>query len=225
MESLTNNMLSSVQEDYLKHIFLMEEEDTRAGTRDLSKRLKVQPASVTSMLKKLAELQLIVHEPYRGATLTPAGRRIALEVIRHHRLIELFLVEALGYGWEEVHEEAERLEHVISELFEERIADFLGHPEVDPHGDPIPTSELKLPEHDKNIPLIELNEGDEAVIQRVKTQDTDLLNFFSRLNLTIGTRITFLRRAPEGVRINVGSERFLLPFSAASHILVQAKTD
>jgi len=203
----------------------MEEEDVRAGTRDLSRRLKVQPASVTSMLKKLAELQLIVHEPYRGATLTPAGRRIALEVIRHHRLIELFLVEALGYGWEEVHEEAERLEHVISELFEERIADFLGHPEVDPHGDPIPTSELKLPEHDKNIPLLEFNEGDDAVIQRVKTQDTDLLNFFSRLNLTIGTRITFLRRAQEGVRINVGSERFLLPFSAASHILVQTNTD
>ncbi len=216
-------MLSPVQEDYLKHIYLMEEEEIRAGTRDLSKRLNVQPASVTSMLKKLAELHLIVHEPYRGAKLTPSGRRIALEVIRHHRLIELFLVEALGYGWEEVHEEAERLEHVISELFEERIADFLGNPVVDPHGDPIPTSELKLPEHDKNVPLLELNDGDEAVIQRVKTQDRDLLNFFSRLNLTIGTRITFLRRAQEGIRLNIGSERFILPFAAASHLLVRTQ--
>ncbi len=225
MASVTINMLSPVQEDYLKHIFLMEEEDKRAGTRDLSIRLNVQPASVTSMLKKLADLHLIVHEPYRGAKLTPTGRRIALEIIRHHRLIELFLVEALGYGWEEVHEEAERLEHVISELFEERIANFLGHPEVDPHGDPIPTSELELPERVKNIPLLELNDGDKAVIERVKTQDRDLLNFFSRLNLTIGTHVTFLRRAPEGVRLAIGSERFLLPFTAASHLLVKIERD
>lgn len=224
MTPVTINMLSPVQEDYLKHIFLMEEEEKRAGTRDLSVRLNVQPASVTSMLKKLADLHLIVHEPYRGAKLTPTGRRIALEIIRHHRLIELFLVEALGYGWEEVHEEAERLEHVISELFEERIADFLGHPEVDPHGDPIPTSELELPEHEKNVPLLELNEGDQAVIQRVKTQDRDLLNFFSRLNLTIGTPITFLRRGPEGVRLTIGSDRFLLPFTAATHLLVKIET-
>ncbi|HKI43924.1 MAG TPA: metal-dependent transcriptional regulator [Balneolales bacterium] len=225
MSPVTINMLSPAQEDYLKHIFLMEEEDQRAGTRDLSMRLNVQPASVTSMLKKLADLHLIVHEPYRGAKLTPTGRRIALEIIRHHRLIELFLVEALGYGWEEVHEEAERLEHVISELFEERIADFLGHPEVDPHGDPIPTSELELPERVKNIPLLELNDGDKAVVERVKTQDRDLLNFFSRLNLTIGTHVTFLRRSPEGVRLAIGSDRFLLPFTAATHLLVKIETD
>lgn len=223
MESVTN-ILSPVQEDYLKNIFLMEEEGKRAGTSDLSLRLNVQPASVTSMLKKLAELHLIVHEPYRGAKLTPAGRRIALEIIRHHRLIELFLVEALGYGWEEVHDEAERLEHVISELFEERIADFLGHPEVDPHGDPIPTQELKLPERNSSIPLPELHEGDRAVIQRVKTQDRDLLNFFSRLNLTIDTHITFFRRDTDGVRISVGHDRFLLPFPAASHLLVKLET-
>ncbi len=223
MDSITNITLSSAQEDYLKHIFLMEDDNIRAGTQDLSKRLQVQPASVTNMLKRLAELHLVEHEPYQGAQLTPAGKRVALEVIRHHRLIELFLVEALGYGWEEVHEEAERLEHVISELFEERIADFLGHPEVDPHGDPIPDSNLKLPDHHGAVPLPDLSDGETGVIQRVKTQDRDLLNFFKRLNLTIGTRVTMLHLAPEGVRIRIGSERFLLPFSAAGrlHLLIE----
>jgi DtxR family transcriptional regulator, Mn-dependent transcriptional regulator len=130
-------LLSPQSEDYLKAIYSLGTD--RVNTQSLADRLEVKPGSVTEMLKRLAELGLVEHKPYYGARLTPAGERIALELIRHHRLLESYLHQALGYALEDVHREAERLEHHISEEFEARISELLGHPTHDPHGDPIPT--------------------------------------------------------------------------------------
>src|SRR5690554_613503 len=145
--------LTSAGEDYLKAI--LELGGTLVKTQELAGVLNVSPASVTGMLKKLAELRLIDYERYQGASLTTAGRKVALETLRHHRLLETYLAEALGYSWYEVHDEAEKLEHHISEEFEERIAELLGHPEYDPHGDPIPGRDGSLP-GSQGRPLTEL---------------------------------------------------------------------
>ncbi|WP_243095511.1 manganese-dependent transcriptional regulator MntR [Thermus thalpophilus] len=200
--------LSEAQEDYLKHLLLLEEKEAPVSTQALAERLGVRPPSVTEMLKKLAALGLVAYHPYRGARLTEAGRRVALEVLRHHRLLEAYLHQALGFGWEEVHEEAERLEHVISETLEEKIAELLGHPPFDPHGDPIPTKELALPE----VPALPLSEAPlgEAKVVRALAQDPGTLNLLGRLGLTPGAHLRVLERAGN-VRIEVGGQVFLLP--------------
>ena len=136
----------------------------------------MRPASVTGMVARLSHLGLVDHAPYRGARLTETGRRVALELLRHHRLLETYLVEVLGYTWDQVHEEAERLEHVISERFEERIAEALGHPTHDPHGDPIPDQDLRMPGTDRSRPLSELAAGTAATLIRVATQDGETLD-------------------------------------------------
>src|SRR5512136_1485163 len=133
--------LSPPVEDYLKTVYLLRERSGAASTTAIAAALAVTPASVTGMIKKLAEMKLVRHAPYQGVELTRSGEKIALEIVRHHRLLELFLIEALGYTWDEVHAEADALEHVISEEFEERMAARLGNPLVDPHGDPIPAKD------------------------------------------------------------------------------------
>ncbi len=185
-------------------------------TQALAERLSVKPPSVTEMLKKLALLGLVEHSPYRGARLTEAGRKVALEVLRHHRLLETYLHESLGYGWEEVHQEAERLEHVISEALEHRIAQALGHPPFDPHGDPIPTPELTLPERPA-IPLGEAPLGETQVV-RALAQDPGTLNLLAHLHLRPGTRLKVLERGAEGVRVEVEGEVFLLPMALAQAV-------
>src|SRR3990172_755566 len=137
--------LSPQMQDYLKTIYLLEGRPGGASTSGIAQALGVRPASVTGMLKKLAELKLVRHVPYQGAHLMRRGERIALEIVRHHRLLEVFLVETLGYTWDEVHAEAARLEHAISEDFEDRLAARLGDPQIDPHGDPIPAKDGSLP--------------------------------------------------------------------------------
>ncbi len=132
-------------QDYLRGIYKVAAEDGRASITALARRLDVSPASASAMVKKLAALGLAVHEPYRGVALTPAGERVALEVIRHHRLLELYLAETLGLDVDDVHDEAERLEHAISEELEAKIDRALGYPTHDPHGDPIPDKDLKWP--------------------------------------------------------------------------------
>ncbi len=144
-----DHRLSTAIEDYLKAIYLLQQQEGEVTTTLLADRLNVKPASVSGMLKKLGELKLVQHMPYHGVVLMPAGEKIALEVLRHHRLIELYLVEALGYTWDEVHSEAEELEHVISEKLEARIAQWLGNPTHDPHGDPIPGADLTWPQPDE----------------------------------------------------------------------------
>jgi DtxR family transcriptional regulator, Mn-dependent transcriptional regulator len=137
--------LTDAIQDYLREIYKLANESARVSVTALAKRLGVSPASASAMVKKLAALELAVHEPYRGITLTPAGERVALEVIRHHRLLELYLAETLGLHVDEVHDEAERLEHVLSEELEQRIDRALGYPTHDPHGDPIPDANLEWP--------------------------------------------------------------------------------
>ncbi len=210
-------MLSEAQEDYLKQILLLGEGEPVATTT-LAQRLGVRPASVTGMLQKLAALGLVEYRPYQGARLTGPGYRIAVELLRHHRLIETFLAQALGYDWHEVHDEAERLEHVISERLEARMAEWLGHPERDPHGDPIPTPELTFPAIEPGRPLPLLPVGAVARIVRVRAQDPDTLNLLARLSLRPGTRVHVLEHNAAGVRLAVGDERFLLPQELAEAI-------
>jgi DtxR family Mn-dependent transcriptional regulator len=203
--------LSESQEDYLKQIFLLGGDGDRVSTQALARRLRVKPASVTEMVGRLAQLGLVVHEPYRGVRLTDGGRRVALEMLRHHRLLETFLVEALGYKWDQVHEEAERLEHVISERFEERIAEAMGHPTHDPHGDPIPAPDLSLPTGDASVPLKDLPVGFRGTLVRVGAQDPDNLNLLRRLGLAPGSTVEVVSDDQRGVRVQIGEDRFLLP--------------
>jgi DtxR family Mn-dependent transcriptional regulator len=182
-------------EDYLKAIYTLQQEQGVVTTTLLGELRGSRPASVTGMIKKLAEMNLVQHTPYQGVQLTATGERIALEVIRHHRLLELYLVEALGYSWDEVHEEAEKLEHHISEKLEARIAAHLGHPSADPHGDPIPTLEGDLPDC-TDLFLADLRVNDRARIVRMRDQSTDRLRYLADLGLVPGATILVVASAP-----------------------------
>ena len=216
--------LTEPQEDYLKQIFLLGGGRTSVSTQSLAERLEVRPASVTGMIQRLAQLGLVDHERYRGARLTNPGRRAALETLRHHRLLETYLAQFLGYGWDEVHEEAERLEHVISERFEARIAEALGHPTRDPHGDPIPDAELKLPDGEAWIPLNGMAVDRSGTLVRVSAQDRDSLSLLSRLGLIPGITIDVLEVGPAGVRIAVDGGRYLLPVELAAELWLESES-
>jgi DtxR family Mn-dependent transcriptional regulator len=172
--------LTHAIEDYLKTIYDLSRLQKRASTTQLAKALDVAPASVTGMLQKLASAQppLVDYQKHHGAVLTTEGEKLALEILRTHRLLELFLHKALGFSWDQVDAEADRLEHVVSGEFEERIAQTLGNPTHDPHGDPIPTRDLKMPSHAK-LCLCELQPGQRGTIQRVRDHDAELLRYLS----------------------------------------------
>ena len=176
--------ISPASQDYLKAIYDITEQHGRATTSQIAGRLDVKPASVTGMLQKMAvdDPPLVTYEKHQGVTLTAEGRTAALEIMRHHRLLELFLHEVLGYPWDEVHEEAERLEHVISEDMERRMAAFLGNPVRDPHGQPIPTQELTIAAT-TDISMSELRPGQHAVVRRVQDTDSELLRYLAGLGL------------------------------------------
>jgi DtxR family Mn-dependent transcriptional regulator len=182
-------------QDYTKAIYALESRDGSASTTALAERLDVRPASVSGMLKKLAALGLVEHEPYRRVRLTERGRLVALEVIRHHRLLELFLVENLGMSWDEVHAEAEVLEHVLSEDLEELIAAKLGDPTLDPHGDPIPSRELTVADDDTRT-LYDLAPGTDGTFARVSDSDPEMLRFLGERGITPGARLEVLERQP-----------------------------
>lgn len=213
--------LSEPQEDYLKQIFLLGGDRKRVSTQALARRLGIRPASVTEMVVRLDQLRLVDRTPYRGVRLTAAGRRVALEMLRHHRLLETYLVEALGYDWHQVHDEAERLEHVISELFEERIAEVLGHPAHDPHGDPIPSVDLSLPEGSSWERLSRLPVGSKGTVARVGAQDPDSLGLFARLGLAPGSTVEVVKGDRRGVRVRVNGEGFLLPAELADMLWME----
>lgn len=195
-EDRTRRGVSKAIEDYLKAIYTLQHQHTQAvTTSSLAEHLGVRPASVTGMLKTMADMHLVTYTPYYGVALTPPGEKIALEVVRHHRLIELFLVEALGYSWDEVHEEAEQLEHHISEKLEARIAARLGDPAFDPHGDPIPTLEGALPSRSQRH-LGDLSVGCGGVIERVSDQDPRLLRYLADLGLVPGASVVVIASAP-----------------------------
>jgi DtxR family Mn-dependent transcriptional regulator len=165
------------------------------ATNDLAARLGVTPASASSMAKKLAELGLVEHAPYRGVRLTREGERVALEVLRHHRLLELYLAEHLGVPWDRVHEEAEALEHVLSEYLESRIAAKLGDPTHDPHGDPIPTAALSIDEGDTRA-LADMHPGEGGRFIRVSDSDPEMLRYLGERGIGIGDELEVLDRQP-----------------------------
>jgi DtxR family transcriptional regulator, Mn-dependent transcriptional regulator len=182
-------------QDYAKAIYKLELESGRAATNSLAEQLGVAPASATGMVKRLAALGLVDHEPYRGAKLTPRGRQLALEVIRHHRLLERYLVDTLGLPLELVHAEAERLEHALSEDLEALIDRSLGFPTHDPHGDPIPDAKLRLTTARLRA-LDELAPGESATVRRVPDSDADVLRYLSELGLVPGERVSVRGAAP-----------------------------
>jgi len=188
-------VLSQAVEDYLKTIYTLEVEGDKATTTKIANSLEVSSASATNMVKRLSEMGLVDYESYKGASLTDSGRKIALEIIRHHRLLELYLLEVMGYSWDEVHEEAEKLEHHISERFEEKIANLLDDPTHDPHGDPIPTKEGLMPEMDAQ-PLNEAELDQEYIVSRVKDQDPELLRYLEKIGLLPGIKIKVKEKAP-----------------------------
>lgn len=198
--------LSKTSQDYLKYIFTLSEGGKPANTSDLAKRLKVSPASVTEMLDRLASAEppLVIYKKYQGAMLTEAGRQAALEVLRIHRLLETFLVEILGYSWDNIHEEACRLEHVISKEFCERIADLLGNPTYTPHGEPIPTEDMSMPVQVTRS-LGSLRSGDVAHIRRVLDDDAGLLRYLSENGIVPYNKITVVGYSEfdENLTINV----------------------
>jgi DtxR family Mn-dependent transcriptional regulator len=187
--------LSQTAEDYLKEIYKLEAERGRATTSALAERVGVSPPSATAMLKKLAALKLVRHEPYKGVTLTEAGRKAAVEVIRHHRLLERYLAESLGLGIEEVHAEADRLEHALSEELEARIDESLGFPTHDPHGDPIPDADLNLASEPLRS-LGDLAPGERSTVIRVPDGDSDLLRYLRSLDLLPGASVEVIGAAP-----------------------------
>lgn len=217
--------ISREREDYLKMVYHLQQEEAPVRTTTLARALGVEPASVTGTIKRLAELGLLDYEPYRGVTLTPEGEKIALEVIRHHRLIELYLIEALGYSWDEVHAEAERLEHVVSPLFIERIAAALGHPELDPHGEPIPTEDGQI-EPRSGVAMSELAAGQGGHITRVDDHDPDLLRYLASLGIRPGARVSVVATAPFGgpIDLDVDGQHEVLGPEAASHVFVELRS-
>jgi DtxR family Mn-dependent transcriptional regulator len=181
---------SSSVGDYLKAVWeLAVDSEGAASTKDVAARLSVSPASVSNMFARLQEMNLVSYERYRGATLTERGRREALRLIRRHRLIETFLLEHLGYDWQEVHEEAERLEHAVSDGFTERLAKLLGHPDHDPHGDPIPSAE-GIVEVDDSFVLSQAVAGQRLRISKVRDEDAAMLDYFGDRNLVPGRWLT-----------------------------------
>ena len=194
-------------EDYAKAIHaLAAREPGPVGTSALAERLGVSPGTVTAMCKRMAELGLVTYEPYRGVELTEPGERMALEVIRHHRLLESFLAEALGMPWDQVHDEAEVLEHYISEELEERIAMALGDPERDPHGDPIPDRDLLITDPIPGVPLLELESGSRGTFTRVSDGRPEMLRFLDAAGVRPGATLEVLRREPFGGAVVVASE-------------------
>jgi DtxR family Mn-dependent transcriptional regulator len=191
---------SSAVEDYTKAIFALQNrgaETAAVSTNALAERLGVTPASASGMVKRLGELGLVDHQPYHGVVLSESGRRIALEVIRHHRLLELYLVESLGVPWDRVHQEAEVLEHVLSEELEELIAAKLGDPTVDPHGDPIPSRDLRL-EETPTESLQSLDVGIRGRFARVSDADPEMLRYLADRGIAPGDELEVLDRQPFG---------------------------
>lgn len=187
--------LTGQAEDYLKAIYELEQLNGTAGTNDIAARLRIAPASVTGMVQRLARLGLVESERYKGARLTDVGRTAALQLIRRHRIIESYLVERLGFGWEDVHDEAERLEHAASDELIARMAAAIGNPTEDPHGAPIPSPEGRVDETPLAA-LAELAEGVTATVVRMSDRDPQFLRYLDELGIRPGVRVELVQRAP-----------------------------
>ena len=208
-------------EDYLKAVYDLQTRDERVSTSALADRLGVAAASATGMIKKLSAMELVTYERYHGVQLTSAGRAIALEVIRHHRLIELYLARALGVPWDRVHEEAEKLEHVLSEDIEDRMAEALGDPDFDPHGAPIPRRDGTMRKRER-IPLLSLEPGQTAVVSEVSDHDAELLRYLGDVGLYPRTPLRVVDVGPYNgpITLEIGEDRHVVGREAAQHVYV-----
>jgi len=213
--------ITASMEDYLKAVYRLEYDGAPVTTQRLADELRFSGPSVTNMVKRLAELRLLTHNPYHGVQLTSSGQQVALEVVRHHRLLELYLSEALGFDWDQVHAEAERLEHHVSEELEAKMEKVLGFPEFDPHGDPIPTRGGQLPER-PDIFLTELPVGRTVIVNRVSDRNAEHLRFLGEMGLKPGTTLTMLEKMPFGgpVRVSIGASDHLVPLAVAETVRV-----
>jgi DtxR family Mn-dependent transcriptional regulator len=214
---------STAVEDYAKAIYALEERDGTVTTTALAARLDLTPASVSAMVRKLHEQGLATHEPYRGVKLTARGTRLALEIVRHHRLLETYLAESLGMPWDRVHAEAEVLEHHLSDELEQRIAAKLGNPTHDPHGDPIPSADLTLAADDTRA-LAALEPGDSATLARVSDAEPEMLRYLSERGIAPGVRLTIVDKQPfDGpLFVNFGAETHALGGRLAASMRVRA---
>src|SRR3954449_13083572 len=221
---MSQNLPHSVAiEDYAKAIYHLEGDGHDAvSTTELAERLHVTPGSVSAMMKRLDELGLVAHEPYKGVRLTGSGRRVALEIIRHHRLLELFLAEVLEVPWDRVHGEAEVLEHVLSEDLERLIAAKLGDPSHDPHGDPIPTAELIIDEPD-TVPLESLAPGDNGHLVSISDSDPEMLRYLAGRGIAPGDTFTVVERQPFGgpLLVSFGADRIAIGGTLARAMRVE----
>ncbi len=213
--------LSPAHEDYLKAIYLLESQGLEVHNSALAQHLNVSPASTTNMVKRLADLEMVRYEPYQEITLTPAGTRVALEVLRHHRLLELYLHKKLNLPWDQVHDEAERLEHFISEALEDAIAAALDDPTIDPHGDPIPTKDGKV-RAIAGLPLTLADVGHTYQLARVLMQDPERLTYLGSLGLIPGASVILRKRAPFAgpLLVDVGGEHHALAHEMAEVLIV-----
>jgi DtxR family Mn-dependent transcriptional regulator len=205
MAASTTAVISRAMEDYLKAIYQLAAGDSPVTTSRVAAAMSCRPASVTNMVQRLSDLKLVEYQRYKGVRLTAAGIRIALEIIRHHRLLELYLSEVLGYTWDKVHEEAEVLEHVISEEFEEKIDQALGYPRKDPHGDPIPTKKGEI-DVERLGRLWDMVAGQETRVRRVSDKDPNVLRYLASIGIFPDVKLNLVRRdpfdGPVHVRVN-----------------------
>lgn len=217
--------LTAPVEDYLKAIYEIELSHEAAATNDIAHRLQIAPASVSGMVRRLADQGLLAYERYRGVRLTDTGRRAALRTIRRHRVIEAYLVRALGYPWDQVHAEAERLEHSASDELVDRMATAIGEPMTDPHGAPIPTREGVIDETRHNS-LADLPTGRRAKVVRVGDENDELLRYLGSLGIRPGVAVTLVDRAPfEGpLTVRVGQAQHQIGHALAARILVEGAT-
>ena len=215
--------LTRSQEDYLKALYLLRGDERPVPTRDLAQRLGISSPSVSEMVTRLSAQGLVEHDRYRGQQLTREGRKVALELVRHHRLLEMFLVQVLGYSWDEVHDEAERLEHVISERMEQRIFELLGRPELDPHGHAIPTLAGKVRTVSERA-LSEANAGERLIVEGVSDDDPGKLRELERRGLRPGTRVAVVAASQfEGpIEVRIKGRRSNIPLGLARAVFVGA---
>jgi DtxR family Mn-dependent transcriptional regulator len=217
---------SKANEDFLKAVYLLQQDQDRVQTSVLADMLGISAPSTTEMAKKLAKANLIIHEPYRGVRLTEAGERVALEIVRNHRLLELFLVQTLGYSWDEVHDEAEQLEHAVSDRLMQRIADYLGNPRYDPHGDPIPGPEGDI--YTRNLtPLSEWPIGEKGLIGRLRDQSPDMLRYLDEKGLVMAAQVEVLKTDPFNgpLTLIVNGAQQVIGANVAQYVLISPSTE
>ncbi len=215
-------MASEQIENYLKNIYKLQSNEGKVTTSSLSERLQVSPASVSEMIKKLAEEGSLTHTPYKGVELTEEGKKLALRIIRKHRLWEMFLAEVLHFGWDEIDQEAERFEHVMSDKMEDKIDEVLGHPLIDPHGDPIPTKEGKI-KYEIGSPLSKANEGTTVRVLRVSDSNSEMLQYVSSIGISLNKNILIKQKMSfdNSMLVMINSKEINISSTIAENIFVE----